>query len=361
MAIQAKQASRKGTGRAGSARRATRRAPAAARARKSPNDAKPGKAKPSWSVPPETPARIAAAGVLEALRRAMLAEQPGVEAGTDPECLHRYRVALRRTRTLLAQLRRELPSRRVSALRNELAWLGEVTTHVRDMDVYLAHWPAYRREVPAARRKHLVPLHGHWVTRRERLQNVLLRALRSDRYSTLMQTWAELEARLREPPGKHSKSIGKVAGKRLERLRKRLIAEAAKLNEAAPPLQLHELRKTCKKLRYMLEFSRGLLPKKELRQLLSHLKELQDALGAMHDLYVHHAALAEFSQALSGKAPAETQQAMALLLDHLQAKRRGAFVPVEKQLREFSSLLARPQTAAMLSGKAPSAGITPAV
>lgn len=311
-------------------------------------------------MPPDTAARVATASVLAALRTAMLAEQPGIEAGTDPEYLHRYRVALRRTRTLLTQMRRVLPSRRVSVLRDALAWLAELTTHVRDMDVYLAHWPDYYQEVPAARRQHLMPLHAHLTTRRERLRSMLLRALHSDRYNVLMQTWVDLESRLREHPGKKSKPIAEVAGKRLGRLRKRLIAEAAELKEDSPPLQLHELRKTCKKLRYMLEFSRGLLPKNELRPLLSHLKELQDALGAMHDLYVHHAALADFRQALAGKVPTETQQAIAMLLDHLQVKRHGAFAQVAQRLREFTSLLVQLQTVALLAGTTVSAVAEPA-
>lgn len=308
-------------------------------------------AKPQWSGAQDTPARVAAAGVLEALRAEMLMEQPGIEAGRDPEHLHRYRVALRRTRTLLGQLRRILPARRAAALRNELAWLAELTTHVRDMDVYLAHWPDYRREVPAARRKHLAPLHTHLETRRERLRNILLRALRSDRYRALMRLWQDLESRLREPPGKKFKTIGAFASKRIERLRQRVLDEAAVLDENSPPLHLHELRKTCKKLRYMLEFSRNLLPKDALRELLSRLKDLQDALGAMHDLYVHHAALGEFSQALAADGtPVQTQQAVTVLLDHLAAKRQGAFAAVERQLQEFTALIAQPHVVNLIAG-----------
>lgn len=353
MAARANQPSRKAIGRARSAPRSTQRVPTASPA--GPSLKRGKSAKPGWPDP-TIPARVATAEVLAALRATMLAEQPGAEDGTDPECLHRYRVALRRARTLLTQLRRELPSRRLSALRNELAWLAELTTHVRDMDVYLEHWPTYRREVPAARRKHLTPLHAHLATRRERLQRILRRTLHSDRYRALMQAWIAFESHLREHSGKGCKSISNAAGKRLSRLRERLIAEAAQLDAESPPLQLHELRKTCKKLRYMLEFSRGLLPKEPLRGLLVHLKELQDALGAMHDLYVHHAALAQFGQELAGKVSPETEQATAMLLDRLKEKRRATYMSLEKRLQEFSSLLARPETKAMLSGKALSAG-----
>lgn len=307
--------------------------------------------KPQWSGSTDMSARVAAADVLEALRSAMFAEQTGVEAGKDPEYLHRYRVGLRRTRTLLAQMRRELPGRRVSALYDELLWLAEITTHVRDMDVYLDHWPDYRQNVPAVRRKDLTPLHTYLQTRRERLQSILRRALRSDRYGALMRAWTDLESRLRERPGKKSRTLGRIAGKRFARLRQRILDEAAELNEHSPPLQLHELRKTCKKFRYMLEFSRTLLPDQEVRQLLLHLKDLQDALGGMHDLYVHHAALSECAQALGEDVSVKSHQAIAELLDHLAKKRHGAFAPVEKKLRAFTALLAAPEVAKLLAFK----------
>jgi inorganic triphosphatase YgiF len=76
---------------------------------------------------------------------AILAADPGVRLGEDPEAVHKFRVAVRRLRAVLRTAQPFLLAEWVESLRNELEWLGSVLGPLRDEDA--------RRNLPRARRR----------------------------------------------------------------------------------------------------------------------------------------------------------------------------------------------------------------
>ena len=81
--------------------------------------------------------------VLANLRDAMLANWDGTVADIDPEFLHDLRVAVRRTRVVLANAGRVLPEDVRQRAREDFAWLGGISGTARDLDVYQIEWPDY--------------------------------------------------------------------------------------------------------------------------------------------------------------------------------------------------------------------------
>jgi CHAD domain-containing protein len=77
--------------------------------------------------------------LLEAQRIALLAHDPGVRLGDDPENLHQHRVAARRARASLRTTRKYLDAEWRRPLGQALRGLGEATGPVRDLDVLLEH------------------------------------------------------------------------------------------------------------------------------------------------------------------------------------------------------------------------------
>ena len=69
----------------------------------------------------------------------ILAHDPGTRLGTDPEALHKFRVAVRRLRAVLRGAGPILDRAWTDQLRAELAWLGRALGAVRDHDVLLQH------------------------------------------------------------------------------------------------------------------------------------------------------------------------------------------------------------------------------
>ncbi|HXL43219.1 MAG TPA: CHAD domain-containing protein, partial [Gaiellaceae bacterium] len=72
--------------------------------------------------------------LLAAQLRALQSHDPGVRLGTDPEDLHRVRVAVRRSRAILRGARPLLDEQWADSLRAELGWLGQALGPVRDLD-----------------------------------------------------------------------------------------------------------------------------------------------------------------------------------------------------------------------------------
>ena len=72
-----------------------------------------------------------------------------------------------------------------------------------------------------------------------------------------------------------------------------MLAEGGAITEASPAEDLHRLRKSCKTLRYLIEFFASLYPETKIRSVLAALKRLQDNLGEYQDLHVHRDLLAQ--------------------------------------------------------------------
>jgi CHAD domain-containing protein len=227
--------------------------------------------------------------------------EPGVREDLDPEFLHDYRVAWRRTRSLLSQVKRVFPQDTLARFTEELRWLSAMTSPVRDMDVYLLEFDGYRASIDEALRPGLDPLHTLLEDEKRRTHAALVEALTSRRYERFKAEW---RAFLQSPPSAYTtlknaaRPVIQVASRRIWKVFRRVLAEGRAIDESSPPEDLHELRKSCKKLRYLLEAFSSLYPKAPMQASIRDLKRLQDNLGEYQDLAVHRAALLTFRKRL---------------------------------------------------------------
>ncbi|MEO1086808.1 MAG: CHAD domain-containing protein, partial [Acidobacteriota bacterium] len=128
------------------------------------------------------------------LLEAMLTNEAGTRRDLDSEFLHDFRVAVRRTRSALSQVKGVFSDDIVEHFKQQFRWLGQITGPTRDLDVYLLKMPAYRADLPASAQVHLEPLERFLVERQAAEQDELVRNLKSARYRDLIETWrAQLE------------------------------------------------------------------------------------------------------------------------------------------------------------------------
>ncbi|MHB8763520.1 MAG: CYTH and CHAD domain-containing protein [Deferrisomatales bacterium] len=303
---------------------------------------------------PARPAAEAVRPVLLRLLDTLEANQPGARADLDSEFLHDLRVAVRRTRAALGQLKGVLPPEALERFRPEFAWLGSVTGPTRDLDVYLLELPAYRAALPEEHRPDLDPLLPFLRARQRREQRALARALGSRRYRQLVGGWRAFLEAAPEPsadrPGA-ARPVAEVVDRRTRKAWRRALREGGAIGDASPPQALHDLRKTCKKLRYLLELFQGLYPPRELGRLVKLLKGLQDHLGEFQDLEVHAGALQGFARELEtgGAASPATHRALGMLVErlrHRQAEVRGEFA---ERFGAFAAPAARRRFEALLA------------
>ncbi len=292
--------------------------------------------KPDVALDPAMRADRAAKRILLHLADIMQVNLEGTVNDTDSEFLHEYRVALRRSRAALAQIKGIFAPRDVARFRAGLGWLGEATGPTRDLHVYLLGLPAYCESLPPPLGEALAPLRSLLERRQRQEQLALARALRSARYAKLMTAWrrfleAPVPAHSRQPNA--MRPVRAVAVERIRKMHKRVLSEGRAINDASPPEELHELRKSCKKLRYLLEFFQGLFPRRQVRRLIKSMKGLQEVLGDYQDLAVQMAALGRFEAMMAeeGELPAATREAIDRLLADLhtrQAEARNGFAAV---------------------------------
>jgi CHAD domain-containing protein len=292
-------------------------------------------AKVRVALEPELAADAAGRRIFLALLATMEANEAGAIADLDSEFLHDFRVAVRRSRSALGQLRGVLPPAVLARFQEEFGWLGAVTSPTRDLDVYLLNFPQYQARLPRGQRADLAPLQEFLQTRQREAQRALARHLRSRRYRSLKRDW---RAFLEAPPGpdappRAARPVLGVARGRIWKVYRRVLRDGAALDAGSPAEAFHELRKTCKKLRYLLEFFHSLFPGDDVVALVKSLKTLQDNLGVHNDLEVQASALTGFGQRMQqeGRAPAACLMAMGQLVDDLgrrQVRTRGEFAPL---------------------------------
>ena len=257
----------------------------------------------------------------------------GILEDLDNEFLHDFRVALRRGRTLLEHSKGVLPAAPLQAVKRELGWLAERTGPCRDLDVHLEDFQGYRERLPDHLRPGLDPLRGLLEDKRREAHRQLVKTLRSKRYQRLKDQWQALAENARAARSGDRRAVMTVRDHAAERLRKqlrRILRDGRRIGMDSPPQALHDLRKACKKARYLLEFFQGLFPGHGLAELTASLKGLQNVLGRYQDLCVQEHALQDFRHELRERTAAgqDTDQAIAALiarLRHESARARLAF------------------------------------
>jgi len=77
--------------------------------------------------------------------------------------------------------------------------------------------------------------------------------------------------------------VSAYAGERIWRIYRRAIREGHAIHAESPAEALHELRKTCKQLRYLMEAYQSLYPARLISGRIKELRRLQDYLGGFQD------------------------------------------------------------------------------
>ena len=237
------------------------------------------------------------------LLRIMRKNLHGVLDDTDTEFLHDFRVAARRTRSLLSQLKKYVFFPELETIREELKWLFAITGHLRDLDVYLLKKDTYRTQLPAGLHQGLGKIFASVRVRRRMALKKMCDELTSERFAQLFQVWQEVLDGLAEEMPDVEKNLDclSVAKKLIRRNHRKIVRMGGAVSKNGPPEKLHEVRIAAKKLRYLLDFFRSFFPAPAIEQYYQQLKKLQTTLGDYNDMHIQLSMLSESLRQLSAQ------------------------------------------------------------
>ncbi len=284
-------------------------------------------------VTAQMPAPVAVATVLLRLLDTLEQNVNGVLRDIDTEFLHDLRVSARRTRSALKLLGDVLPGDLAAQFGPEFKWLGDLTTPTRDLDVQLLGFPAMAEHLLAASPEDLEPFRAFLARRRAREFRLLTTAMRSPRFRTLTDHWRKALVEVRDDAGprrRRGPTAADLAVTRTARVFRKVTAEGGQITAASAPESLHDLRKRCKELRYLLEFFAPLHDPAAYKKVVGDLKRLQDCLGEFQDSQVQREEIHALADAMLADraAPAATLLAMGEIAAKLavsQAEARAEF------------------------------------
>jgi CHAD domain-containing protein len=274
-------------------------------------------------------ADVAALRILRSLAHVVESNLPGTLADYDTEFLHDLRVAVRKSRSVLRELKRVFDPdvRQVQA--DSLRWVQAITGPTRDLDVQLLEWDEVVGHLPDERRRqHLEPVRVLLQERRAEALAQLIETLEGDGFRQRWSAWRAFLAGDLGPEDQRPDAalpVREVAARRIHTVYRRMVKMGEAIDDTSPAQALHDLRKRGKELRYLLELFGGLWPSSTIKPLVSRLKGLQDLLGLHQDREVQAIQLRTLAPDLTSVAGgAEAILAMGSLVDGLEHQQEMA-------------------------------------
>jgi CHAD domain-containing protein len=250
------------------------------------------------ALEPSVSADAGARQIHNALLDIMIANEPGVRADLDTEFLHDYRVSLRRTRSLISQIKNVFPEEAVTHFGSEFRWLAQATSVKRDLDVLML---SLRRMSESLAADDLAALLAFLSRKQADAQRLLEQLLESSRYRDLLTSWRGfLQGAPAEDsePENAARPLVEVTSARILRLYARIFHQAIAVRNGSSADAIHEVRIEAKKLRHIIDATRSLHDDRDLARIVAGLKRMQNVLGEFNDAQAEERNLLICGQAL---------------------------------------------------------------
>jgi CHAD domain-containing protein len=307
-------------------------------------DKKPGNysTKLNIHLDPDMPSDEATKVILRFLLHVIRINEANIEKDLDTEFVHDFRVAIRRTRSALGQIKNVFPAETTDRFRKGFAFVGKISNQLRDLDVYLLNELNYKAMLPAELRDDIATLFDYLREKRSKAFQEVMSSLDSKKYKRILQDWDVFlnEPRQDSPTAANADlPIIDLARKRIYKKYLRTVRDGSLILEETKDEMLHLLRIECKKLRYLLEFFSSLFPRKKVTVLIEQLKKLQDNLGDFNDFCVQEEYLLKIAEEL----PATDQQskktlvAIGSLIGTLAREKQAAKDAFAKTFTDYAS------------------------
>jgi CHAD domain-containing protein len=291
---------------------------------------------PRLALDPAVRADVGARQIHLALLEILVASEPGIRGNIDSEFLHDFRVAVRRARSLLGQIRGVFPADVVEHFAGEFSWIGRLTGAPRDTDVQVLALRDQQGEFDADDMNALI---GFLSRAQQREYDGLVSALDSTRYQRLLASWkAFLESPIPSAPqaAYAHDSLAAAVSRRAWRLSKRIARNAKAIDAHTAAERIHKLRIDAKKLRYLVDAAPACYRPADVKCILGALKKLQRALGDFNDAHVQETLLLDCGRAVcAAGGPSGALLTLGRLAERCRQRREHLREEVAEKLSRF--------------------------
>lgn len=244
---------------------------------------------------------------------------------SEPEALHRLRIAIRQARSVLREGRKVLPSTLAEAMSDDLAWLSSITGEARDLDMLVEHWPTYERMVEAKEVNRLQVIIREIHFRQKDVYREMRALLNGQRAITLINEWQVLMidgTDFGDEAANAHDELQDVVTRRLAKAHRQLQQDCRRIDAKSSDHDIHALRKDAKRIRYLVESFSEIFPSKNSDSILPQLLNLQDTLGEFQDLRIHEAVITDALAYLRPIYTPSTIDASEELLSQMRRRRQ---------------------------------------
>lgn len=273
--------------------------------------------------------------VFQTQLRTMQMHLDGCIEGKDPIHLHDLRVANRRTRAALIEFKPLLPEEISQMYQVAFRWIHRATGEVRDLDVGLAHYPQFKKQITKSWRPYLKPLRDLLEMKRSAAQEKLKGILESDEMAGILDSWENLlNEGITDYGPLYQESAREYGSQKIIKRYRELQKDGRKLTKETPAPKFHDYRIEVKKLRYMMEFFSPVMDQEEFEPLRNSLRSVQDAFGVFQDTEIQTLTLRNLANELADEGVGvDTLLALGQLLGVLEQQLSSSKKTCLKQSR----------------------------
>lgn len=257
---------------------------------------------------PQIPARKAVCDIVLNYLRSVRYYEPGVIENIDTECLHQYRVFLRKIRSLISLLGFVFPEEDSTWLKTSLRSIQQQTNRLRDIHVQGLGSGGLNGSLPAIVHDQVQSMNQEICNHETEEFKRVCELLKSEKYlAEIERIQRYFETAYQLPVDEIAvQPIGEVAHETLDQTYKKIRKRIRRIIIHSEDEAIHDLRIRFKKIRYLLEFFQPLFDKKSSKILLKRLRKVQNTLGDFNDTSVQQSELAEkYKPILDGKNSAQ--------------------------------------------------------
>lgn len=253
--------------------------------------------KPAFRLDPEQPTHAALKQILDAFRNIMEINIEGLCKDKDPEFLHDYLLALRRTRCLLDRFPSSFPDKGMEIVKQDFEWVENIARPVRNLDIHLGLFEDFGTRVDSDHRGGLKSLQRFLVEQKLKQQRQMRIPMESPRYRRLMDAWQRVLTQSGnggQYPAAAERPIGQTASEHIWDAYLLTLDNGRAISGESSMDDLLKLYQHSKLLGYQMEIFSSLYPKDKYRPLMAVQKRVQDNLNRLHDLHLQHNALLDY-------------------------------------------------------------------